>query len=370
MTAPRGTVRLSPLQLPDFPWDKVEPYAAKASAHPDGLVDLSVGSPVDPTPEIVQKALGAAADSRGYPQTIGLAQTRQACLDWLSHTAGVSGLGLDSVIPVNGLKEAIASMALHLGFGPGDAVVFPELAYPTYEVGAVLAGCTPLACDDVTALSSPPAIVWLNSPSNPTGRVLDPERMKRTVDWCRERGVLVVSDECYLEFVFEGDPAVSILHPDISGGDPTGLLAIHSLSKRSNMAGYRTGFIAGDPAVVGALLAVRKNLGLQMPGPQQVAMQAALADDAHVRDQVARYAARRSDLRDALLRAGFELADSTASLYLWATRGEDCWATVDWFADRGILVGPGEFYGPAGARHVRLSFTVTDERLAAGVARL
>lgn len=361
---------MKPLHLPDFPWDKVAPYAEKAAAHPAGLVDLSVGSPVDPTPEIVQAALAGASDSRGYPLTIGLPATRQACLDWLARRCGVSGLGLDAVIPVNGLKEAIANMALHLGLGPADLVVFPELAYPTYEVGAVLAGSRWIACDDVSTLTETPAIVWLNSPSNPTGRVTSREQLKATVGWCRERGVLVVSDECYLEFVFEGEPAISILHPDISGGDPTGLLAIHSLSKRSNMAGYRTAFLAGDPQVIGQLLAVRKNLGLQLPGPQQVAMQAALGDDTHVVEQVARYAARRTKLKAGLEAAGFEVGDSTASLYLWATRGERCWDTVDWFAERGILVAPGEFYGVAGTEHVRVAFTVTDERLESGVARL
>ena len=189
------------------------------------------------------------------------------------------------------------------------------------------------------------------------------------VQWCRERGVLLVSDECYLECVWEGD-ATSILHPDVCDGDHTGLLAVHSLSKRSNLAGYRCAFVAGDPAVVGELLAVRKNLGLQLPGPQQVAMQAALEDDAHVTVQHDRYAARRALLRTALESAGFRIDHSEAALYLWVTRDESCWATVDWLAERGILAAPGDFYGPAGARHVRVAFTATDERVEAGVARL
>ena len=230
------------------------------------------------------------------------------------------------------------------------------------------------AADSLTALGPEvPALLWLNSPSNPTGRVLPLEHLKKVVDWCRERGTILVSDECYLEMAWEASP-VSVLHPSVCGGTHEGILAVHSLSKRSNLAGYRCAFVAGDPALVGELLAVRKNLGLQMPGPQQAAMIAALDDDAHVAEQHARYAARRRDLRAALEGAGFRIDHSEASLYLWATRDEDCWATVDSLADLGILVAPGAFYGPegsqAGNRHVRVAFTATDERIAAAVARL
>ena len=193
---------------------------------------------------------------------------------------------------------------MHLGIGAGDLIVYPELAYPTYEVGAALAGARAVATDALTALGpETPALVWVNSPSNPTGRVLPPEHLKKMVDWCRERGVLLVSDECYLECAWETQP-VSALHPSISGGSPEGILTVHSLSKRSNLAGYRCAFVAGDPAVVGELLAVRKNLGLMMPAPQQVAMVAALDDDEHVVEQHARYAARRAKLKEALLVRG------------------------------------------------------------------
>jgi succinyldiaminopimelate transaminase len=287
----------------------------------------------------------------------------------------VTGLTLGSVLPVVGSKELIASLAGHLGIGAGDLVAYPELAYPTYEVGAVLAGARAVARDALTSFGPEvPALLWINSPSNPTGRVLPPDHLRKVVDWCRERGTLLVSDECYLECAWEAEP-VSVLHPDICGGSHEGILAVHSLSKRSNLAGYRCAFVAGDPAVVGELLAVRKNLGLQMPGPQQVAMAAALADDAHVVEQHARYAARRAKLREALLGAGFEIDHSEASLYLWARRvvdgvDQDCWDTVSWLADRGILVAPGSFYGTAGVRHVRVALTATDERIAAAVERL
>lgn len=276
------------------------------------------------------------------------------------------------MLPVIGSKELIASLPLHLGVGPGDLVVQPELAYPTYEVGAVLVGARVLATDALTAIGPEiPRILWINSPSNPTGRVLPVEHLRKVVDWCRERGVLLISDECYIELAWEpGVRPVSVLHPEVCGGSADGILAVHSLSKRSNLAGYRAAFVAGDRSVIGELLAVRKNLGLQMPGPQQRAMAAALADDEHVAVQHARYAARRAALRPALERAGFRIDHSEASLYLWATRDEDCWETVSWLAERGILVAPGAFYGAAGARHVRVALTATDERIAAAVARL
>ena len=362
-------------RLPDFPWDHLLEHGERARAHPDGIVDLSIGTPVDPTPEVVQAALRGAADSPGYPLTIGRAETRQACIDWLERRHGVTGLTLGAVLPVIGSKELIASLPGHLGLGAGDLIAYPELAYPTYEVGAALAGARYVARDSLTSFGpETPALLWINSPSNPTGRVLPPEHLKKVVDWCRERGTILVSDECYLECAWDETP-MSVLHPDISGGSHEGILAVHSLSKRSNLAGYRCGFVAGDPALVGELLAVRKNLGLQMPGPQQVAMQAALEDDAHVVEQHARYAARRAKLREALETAGFRIDHSEAALYLWARRpteegDEDCWSMVSWLADRGILVAPGAFYGRAGGRHVRVAFTATDERVDAAVARL
>ena len=329
-----------------------------------------MGTPVDPTPQVVQDALAAAADSPGYPTTTGLRETRQAVLDWLTRDHGVTGLGLDQVLPVTGSKELIAHLPGQLGIGAGDLVGFPALAYPTYEVGAVLAGADVLATDSLTAFGPrTPQLLWLNSPSNPTGRVLGVEHLRKVVDWCRERGTILVSDECYLECAWDTEP-VSVLHPDVCGGSAEGILTVHSLSKRSNLAGYRCAFVVGDADLVGELLAVRKNLGLQMPGPQQRAMIAALEDTDHALEQHARYAARRVLLRDALEVAGFRVDHSEASLYLWATRGEDCWTTVAALAELGILVAPGSFYGKAGARHVRVAFTATDDAVVAAAGRL
>ncbi|HEU5456399.1 MAG TPA: succinyldiaminopimelate transaminase [Nocardioides sp.] len=362
-------------RLPDFPWDHLAEAAERARAHPEGVVDLSVGTPVDATPAVVQDALRGAADAPGYPLTIGRVETRQAAIDWLARRHGVPGLGLDAVLPVIGSKELIASLPGHLGVGPGDLVVHPALAYPTYEVGTALCGARSFATDSLTSLGPEvPALLWLNSPSNPTGRVLPVTHLRKVVDWCRERGTVLVSDECYLELTWEGEAAVSVLHPDVCGGSHDGILAVHSLSKRSNLAGYRCAFVAGDPALVGELLAVRKNLGLQMPAPQQTAMIAALGADQDAAEQHARYAARRAKLREALMAAGFRIDHSEGSLYLWATRDEDCWDTVSWLADQGILVAPGAFYAPvgspAGVRHVRVAFTAADERIDAAVARL
>ncbi|HEY9562861.1 MAG TPA: succinyldiaminopimelate transaminase [Nocardioides sp.] len=359
-------------KLPDFPWDHLVPFADRARAHVDGIVDLSVGTPVDPTPAVAQEALTAAADNPGYPVTIGKVETRQAALDWMERRLGVTGLGLDAVLPVIGSKELIASLALHLGVGAGELVVHPRLAYPTYEVGAALAGARSFAADSLTAIGPErPKILWINSPSNPTGKVLPIDHLKKVVDWCRNRGTILVSDECYIEMAWDaGKQPLSVLHPDVCGGSSEGILTVHSLSKRSNLAGYRCAFVAGDPALVGELLAVRKNLGLQMPGPQQVAMVAALDDDEHVARQHARYAARRAKLREALERNGFRIDHSEASLYLWATREEDCWKTVSDLADLGILVAPGAFYGAAGHQHVRVAFTATDERVDAALSRL
>ncbi len=357
-------------RLPTFPWDKLEPYKRTAAAHPDGIVDLSVGTPVDPVPEAIQKALTAAADSPGYPTVWGTPELRDAITRWAEHRLGARGMTHHHVLPVVGSKELVAWLPTQLGLGPGDKVAFPRLAYPTYEVGARLARAQYEAYDDPTELD--PAnlkLLWLNSPSNPTGRVLSREELTRIVAWAREHGVLVLSDECYIELGWEADP-VSVLHPDVNGGSYDGIVSVHSLSKRSNLAGYRAAFLAGDPAVLGPLLQIRKHGGMMTSAPTQAAVVAALSDDEHVRVQRGRYAARRTALRDALVAHGFRIEHSEASLYLWATRDESCWTTVAHLADLGILVAPGDFYGPAGADFVRVALTATDARVQAAVTRL
>lgn len=356
--------------LPEFPWNALAPYRKRAAAHPGGLVDLSVGTPVDPTPRVVREALAAAADAPGYPATHGTPELREAAAGWLTRRWRVRGLEPEAVLPTVGSKELVAWLPTLLGLGQGDAVVFPELAYPTYDIGARLAGASSVASDSLTALGPRRVgLVWLNSPANPHGRVLPAEHLAKVVAWARERGAVVASDECYLEFGWDETP-LSVLDPEVSGGTLDGLLAVHSLSKRSNLAGYRAGFVAGDPALVGRLLNVRKHAGMIVPAPVQAAMAAALSDDAHVAEQRDRYSSRRRILAEAFARAGFRVDNSEAGLYLWVTRDEDCWDELGWLADRGILVAPGEFYGRRGARHVRVALTATDERVAAAADRL
>jgi succinyldiaminopimelate transaminase len=329
-----------------------------------------VGTPVDPVPGLIRSALADAADSPGYPQTAGTAALREAAAGWLARCHGVT-VSPDAVLPVIGTKELISSLPTLLGCGPGDVIAYPQLAYPTYDIGARLAGAAAIAADSLVALGPRPVrLVWINSPSNPTGQVLPPEHLRKAVRWTRERGAVLASDECYLGLGFEARP-LSVLHPQACDGSHAGLLAVHSLSKRSNLAGYRCGFVTGDPALVAALLAVRKQAGLMLPAPVQAAMTAALSDDAHAEQQRERYAARREALRPALERAGWQVSHSQAGLYLWASRPDlDCWESVRALAGAGILVAPGEFYGPAGARHVRVAMTATDERVTAAVARL
>ena len=356
--------------MPVFPWDTLADVTALARSHPDGIVDLSVGTPVDPVAPLIRAALAEASAAPGYPATAGTPALRASAAAALKRRYGVTGLPNDAVVPVIGTKELIAWLPTLLGLGSDDVVVVPELAYPTYEVGAQLAGSAVLRADSLTQLGpQTPALVYLNSPSNPTGKVLGVEHLRKVVGWARERGALIASDECYLGLGWDAAP-VSVLHPSVCDGDHTGLLAVHSLSKTSSLAGYRAGFVAGDPVVVAELLAVRKHAGMMVPTPVQAAMVAALDDDAHEREQRERYARRRQALLPALQSAGLTVDDSEAGLYLWATRGEPCRDTVAWLAQLGILVAPGEFYGPKGSRHVRVALTATDERISAAVQRL
>lgn len=357
-------------RLPDFPWDSLAGVKAHAQQHPGGLVDLSIGTPVDPVPDSIRAALASASDLPGYPATHGTPELRATAVEALGRRYGVTGVEPDAVLPTIGSKEAVASLPRLLGLGPGDTVVIPELAYPTYEVGALLAGAELLRADGLTQLGPRrPALLWLNSPSNPTGRVLGVEHLRKVVEWARERGTIVVSDECYLSLGWEAEP-VSVLHPSVHGGQTDGLLAVHSLSKSANLAGYRAGFVTGDPKLVKRLLDMRKHAGMIVPRPVQQAMVTALTDDEALAVQRERYRRRRLVLRKALQDSGFQISYSEAGLYLWASRGEPSLSTVDWLADRGILVAPGTFYGPAGGSHVRVALTATDERIDAAAERL
>ena len=357
-------------RLPDFPWDRLIAFKARAQTHPEGLVDLSVGTPVDPTPRVVQAALDDASNSPGYPTVWGSPELRRSIIGYLRRRCGSVPLTDDCVLPTIGSKELVASLPAQLGVRPRQTVLVPAVAYPTYAVGAVLAGAEVLASDStLTAGPLDVPLVWLNSPANPTGQVLPVEHLRKVVAWARERGAVVACDECYLESAWEVEP-VSILDESVNGGSLDSVLAVHSLSKRSNMAGYRAAFVAGDPRLVTELRELRRHAGLMVSGPVQLAMRAALDDDGHIEKQRQLYAERRALLSHALVAAGFRIDHSQGSLYLWATRGEPCMETVAWLCDRGILVAPGDFYGPGGAEHVRVALTATDEQVESACLRL
>ncbi|ROZ62668.1 succinyldiaminopimelate transaminase [Kocuria soli] len=372
------------LSLPEYPWEAMAPYRRTAQQHPDGVVDLSIGTPVDPTPLVVQDALAAAADAPGYPTTHGTAALREAIVGWCARRRGVAGLSPEQVMPTVGSKELVAWLPLLLGLRAGDVVVRPTVAYPTYDIGAQIAGAEHVAADDLDELDddvrSRVRLVWVNSPGNPTGIVRSAESLKKLVDQARALGAVVASDECYAELgwgdwdVERGGTRVpSVLDPEVSGGDLSLLLSAYSLSKQSNLAGYRAAFLAGDPELMKDLVNSRKHAGMIVPAPVQAAMQTALNDDAHVAAQKALYRGRRERLLPALQSFGLAVEHSEAGLYLWCRptgSQEDTWNTVGRFADLGIVVGPGVFYGDAGSGYVRVSLTGSDERIDAAVHRL
>ncbi|MEO6943459.1 MAG: succinyldiaminopimelate transaminase [Lacisediminihabitans sp.] len=360
-----------PLDLPDFPWDSLAPFAERARAHAGGIVDLSVGSPVDPTPTLIRDALIAATDAHSYPSTAGSPALREAIVGWYARRRGVI-LGVENVMPTIGSKELVAWLPLMLGLGGGDTVVHPAVAYPTYAIGAALAGASVLASDDPSSWPEGTGLVWLNSPGNPDGRVLSVKQLRAAVERARAIGAVIASDECYAELTWAGsEPTPSILDRRVIGDNLGQVLSVYSLSKQSNLAGYRAGFVAGSAELIARLLEVRKHAGLIPPAPVQAAMIAALGDHAHVAEQRERYRVRRERLRTAIEAAGFRVDHSEAGLYLWAYReGSDAWSSVSALADVGILVAPGTFYGTAGSEHVRFALTATDERVAEAVKRL
>jgi succinyldiaminopimelate transaminase len=261
-----------------------------------------------------------------------------------------------------------------LGLGGDDVVVHPRAAYPTYAIGAALADVPALAEDDPREWPAETRLVWVNSPGNPDGRVLNVEQMAERVARARELGAIIISDECYAELGWDApwdtEPIPSILDPRVTGGDVSNVLCAYSLSKQSNLAGYRAAFVAGDPALIERLLAVRKHAGMMVPAPVQSAVAVALGDHAHVAAQKELYRRRRDALAPALVAAGFTIDGSEAGLYLWLTEGRDAWDSIGRLADLGILGGPGHFYGDHFPQHIRLSLTAADERIDAAVARL
>jgi len=372
------------LDLPEYPWQLLTPYKTTAQQHPDGIVDLSIGAPVDPTPHVVQAALQTATNWPGYPGSSGTDELRAAIASWYQRRRDVPNLTTGNIAATVGSKEFIAWLPLLLGLGAEDVIVYPTVAYPTYDIGAKIVGATSVTADSLAELDeatrSRVKLVWINSPANPTGIVQDADAMRAIVDDARALGAVVASDECYAELgwdQWEDTPIPSILHDAVSGGDLTGLLSVYSLSKQSNMAGYRAAFVAGDAELIAALINLRSHTGMVVPGPIQQAMIAALGDDDHVIEQKARYRDRRTQLLTALKTAGLAVEHSQAGLYLWVCdpavtqpTADDSWALVERFAQAGMLVGPGVFYSPAGNGYIRLSLTATDDAITRAVARL
>ena len=379
------------IDLPEYPWEALAPYRAIAAEHPGGTVDLSIGTPVDSTPQLIQDALAAGANAHGYPTTHGTLELRQAIVDWFARRRNVHGLSADQVMPTVGSKELVADQVMptvgskelvawlpfllglgtHPETGERDVVVYPRAAYPTYEIGARLAGADHYAADSLTELPEDVKrrvrLVWVNSPANPNGVVRGVEQLRELVRHARDIGAVVASDECYAELGWGewdtargGKPVPSILDERVCAGDFTGLFAAYSLSKQSNLAGYRAAFIAGDAQIMPNIINTRKHAGMIVPAPVQSAMIAALTDDAHVAAQKDIYRARREILVEAITAAGGRIEGSEAGLYLWTTFGESTWESIERLAKLGIVAGPGVFYGEGCDGYVRIALTASD----------
>ena len=339
------------------------PYGARAREQAGGIIDLSQGTPVDATPEFIQRELRDATNSPGYPLTIGTPELRSAMRNWATNVLGASG-DFD-VLPTIGSKELFGWLTSILR---AKTVLYPKVAYPTYLVGSMIHKSENIAVEIDAATWPKSDLAWINSPSNPTGRVHSKSELEAVIAYARENNSIVASDECYISFPATGPAPVSILK--LANGNNKNLLAVHSMSKRSNLAGYRAGLIVGDSDVIAEIREVRKHAGMMVPLPIQKAMTAALGDEVHVAEQAKRYAARRDVLSAALVAAGFKIDFSNAGLYIWCTRNEDSWDSVSWLADIGILATPGIFYGPAGAKHIRIAMTATDDQIAEAAARI
>ena len=358
----------APFVPPPYPYDRLDELKALGAALPGGLVDLSIGTPCDPPPDVVLDALARSGAERGYPPSVGSPAYRESAAAWMDRRLGVA-IDPAHIAACVGTKELVAGVPqwLRLRRPDLDTVLYPAISYPTYAMGATLAGCraVPYAhMDDIDPGDAARALcLWVNVPGNPTGELGD---LGAAATWGRAHGVPVLCDECYVEFTWDGPPRTILEH----GAD--GVLAVHSLSKRSNLAGARAGFYAGDPELVRYLSEVRKHAGFMVPGPVQAAAVAAWADDAHVDAQRARYQSRLVTMADALDLVGVDVPLPAGAFYLWAPAPDgDAWALARRLAAQGgVLVSPGEFYGPEGAGHVRVAVVQPDERLALVAERL
>jgi succinyldiaminopimelate transaminase len=359
---------------PAYPYERLDGLKRLASAFEGGPIDCSIGTPVDPPPEFVIDELARGLGARGYPPSAGTTDFRDSAARWMKRRFEVD-VPNDTLAACVGTKEFVASLAgyLHLRSPERDTVLFPSMSYPTYAMGATLAGLRSVPVPmvkgqlDLSSIDKSDAaralVLWGNSPSNPTGYLDDLEGL---ASWGRDHGVLIASDECYAEFTWTS-PARSILEHGLEG-----VLAVHSISKRSNLAGVRAGFYAGDPSLVNYLRSVRQHAGLMVPGPVQAAVAVAYGDDAHVEEQRTRYWRRLELLSRALQRIGIDAPTPEGSFYLWCSKdGMDGWELATVLAETSGLVGsPGELYGEAGKNFVRLAMVQPDERLELVASRL
>ena len=359
---------------PPYPYDRLQRFNAYGTNHEGGMVDLSIGTPCDPPPAAVLQALASSNSERGYPPSIGTLDLRTAIVDWIARRFHID-VPVTQVAACVGTKEMVATTPqyLKLRTPSRDTVLYPAVAYPTYEMGAILAGCRPVAVPmradggiDLEAIDESDAaralMLWVNSPSNPTGALSD---LDAAAAWGRARNVPVFSDECYVEFTWDG-PARTILERGLDG-----VVAVHSLSKRSNLAGLRVGFYAGDAELVTYLQEVRKHVGMLVPGPAQAAGAVALADDEHVVVQRDRYRRRLERTARVLSTwSGIDIDLPAGGFYLWFD-AEDGWAFAERLAkEGGALVSPGDFYGAGGANNVRVAVVQPDDRIALVARRL
>ncbi len=352
---------------PPYPYDRLDRLRPLSEAHPGGTVDLSIGTPFDPPPQRVIDALATSGSERSYPASIGSLVFREAAQRWMMRRFDVD-VPAAQIGATIGSKEFVATLPqwMKLRTPSRDTVLYPAIAYPTYEMGAILAGCRAvpirarpdgtLDLDSIDPADAERALLlWVNSPSNPTGKLDD---LGAAAAWGRTHAVPVFSDECYVEFTWSGRGR-TVLESGLEG-----LVAVHSLSKRSNLAGVRVGFYAGDAELVGYLQEVRKHVGMMVPGPAQAAGAAALDDDEHVAVQRDRYR-RRLELLATVLSdwAGEPVALPDGAFYLWIPVA-DGWEFAERLArEGGALVSPGEFYGPDGARFVRVAVVQPDDRI-------
>jgi succinyldiaminopimelate transaminase len=356
-------------QPPPYPYDRLDEMIAVAGKHEGGAVDLSIGTPCDDAPAAVIAAMSSVEQARGYPPSIGTAELRRAAAEWIERRLGGHVDPGAEIAACVGTKEFVASTPHYLRMrDPSrDTVLYPAISYPTYAMGATFAGARAVPYTSLAQISEPDAAralcVWVNSPANPTGALED---LAAAAAWGRERGVLVLSDECYAEYTWAGEPT-TILRSGVSG-----VLAVHSLSKRDNFAGARIGFYAGDGEIVHYLREVRKHAGMMAPGPVQAAGVLALADHDHVEAQRQRYLGRLRRLQQVLTAAGYPVGLPDGGFYLWVRApGGDAWAAAADLAERaGMVVSPGEFYGEVSADYFRVAAVQPDERIELAAARI